>query len=91
MVKANHALSNSAQGVCGVVMVACTKRDGREVLETRSKANQMRKVSGGGNGGKRRRETVYSLSLSPAPARFSYQCSRFARDYLEAWNRQLSC
>ena len=86
MVKANHALSNSAQGVCGVVMVACTKRDSREVLETRSKANRMRKVSGGGNGGKRRRETVYSLSLSlsPAPARFSYQCSRFARDYLEA-------
>ena len=69
MVKANHALSNSAQGVCGVVMVACTKRDSREVLETRSKANRMRKVSGGGNGGKRRRETVYSLSLSPQPPR----------------------
>ena len=45
MVKANHALSNSAQGVWGVVMVACTKRDSRDVLETRSKANRMRKVS----------------------------------------------
>ena len=69
MVKANHALSNSAQGVWGIVMVACTKRDSREVLETSSKANRIRKVSGGGNGGKRRRETVYSLSL-PSPRAF---------------------
>ena len=75
------------QGVWGVVMVACTKRDSREVLGESD-------ACGLGRGQWRERQRDRLLSL-PSPRVFFVSLftilSISAHDYLGAWNRQLSC